>query len=289
MPKPAAALSRRLLTRASLLGLVLLAFALGVQPVQADTLIIDDFEYASDAAAQAAWLNRGGSPKVTMADSGEWGTERVMKLPCDFSTLADRRYWDRLGSFDLSGYPMFALELYVPDHEAVSRFTLYFHSGSGWYKHSPEITRSGWQTLTVSVTDFEIEGAPGGWDQVDTIRLSPWRESEIDTELAVRELRAYTPLVLIFHDTLAENGALASRSAQLIDFFLGKHDVSRGVVAGSAMDDGYLAGSRIAVLPYNEVITPPQMTALEQFVYSGGKLMVHYLLHLDFLLFHQWT
>ena len=42
------------------------------------------------------------------------------------------------------------------------------------------------------------------------------------------------------------------------------------------IDDGYLAGSDLAVLPYNEVLTGPQLTALEQFVLSGGKLMVHF-------------
>jgi uncharacterized lipoprotein YddW (UPF0748 family) len=257
----------------------LLALVLGVGPAVADTLIIDDFEYGSDAEAQAAWLNRGGSPRVTMADSGEWGDEGVMKLPCDFSTAQrDRCYWDRLDTFDLSAYSMFALEFWVPDPEAVGNFTLYFHSGSGWYKQSLNVTRPGWQTLTVAVTDFEIEGTPAGWDQVDTIRLSPWRESAVDTEFAVRELRAYTPMVFIFHDAGAENSALADRSADLIDFFLSRYDVSRGVLDGAAVVDGLLAGSEIVVLPYNDAITDTQMTAIEQFVVSGGKLMVYYLL-----------
>ncbi len=266
--------------RASLLATVILVLAPGVQPVQADTLIIDDFEYVSDAEAQAVWLNRGGSPRVTMADSGEWGDERVMTLPCNFSDpLRDRCYWDRLDTFDLSDYPMFELEVYIPDKEAVSRFTLYFHSGSGWYKHSPEVIRSGWQTIRVAVTDFEEEGAPGGWDQVDLIRLSPWRGSGNDTEMAVRELRAFTPLVFIYHDAEAGNSALASRSADLVDFFLGRFDVSRGVLQGSAIDDGYLAGSRFLILPYNEVISSTRQAAIDQFVAAGGRLMVYYLLH----------
>jgi hypothetical protein len=229
--------------RVGLLILGLLLLTPGALPALATTLVIDDFEYASDAAAQAVWLNRGGSPKVTMAASGEWGDERVMTLPCNFSTQPDRCYWDRLDTFDLSAYPMFALELYVPDPDAVSRFTLYFHSGSGWYKYSPEILRPGWQTLTVAVTDFEKEGTPGGWDQVDTIRFSPWRGSGNDTELAVRELRAYTPLVFIYRDAEAGNSALANRSADLIDFYLSDYGVSRGVVDGIVIDDGYLFGS----------------------------------------------
>ena len=263
--------------RSGLLVLGLLPLTLGVQPALSGTLIIDDFDYESDAASQAAWIARATSPKVVMADSGEWGDERVMKLPLNFSTLPDRCYWDRLGTFDLSAYPMFALEIYVPDPEAVGNFTLYFHSGSGWYAQSWDITKSGWQTLTFAVSDFNEEGSPGGWDQVDTIRLSPWRESENDAELAVRELRGYSPLVFIFRDAVAET-ATADKSAALIKFLLSEYDVSLGVFDGSAIDDGYLVHSKIAVLPYNEVVTDRQMTAIEDFVASGGKLMVYYLL-----------
>lgn len=260
--------------------IALVLSCLGAHPSLADTLIIDNFEYTTDADAQVAWLTRGGSPKVTMADSGAWGDERVMTLPCDYtSSTRDRCYWDRLDTFDLSAYPMFELEFYVPDHDAVSLFTLYFHSGSGWYSHSWKITRSGWQTLTVAVTDFEELGTPSGWSQVDTIRLSPWRGAGVDTEMAVRELRAFTPLVFIYRDAEAGNEALATRSADLIDFFLRDYGVSRGVLDGTAIDDGYLFGSKIAVLPYNEVISAQRMSALEYFVANGGKLMVYYLLN----------
>ena len=186
-----------LATRASLGLLVVTLFA---SPALADPFVLDDFDYASTVEAQAAWLNRGLSPKVAMADSGPWGTERVMTLPCDFTAVPDRCYWDRIDPFDLSGYPMFELDLYVPDPDAVGNFTLYFHSGDGWYSYSHDIRYAGWQTLTFTAGDFEELGTPAGWDQVDIVRLSPWKEADVVTEMAVRELRALSPRVFILRD-----------------------------------------------------------------------------------------
>lgn len=262
--------------RSSVLAAILFVCCSVVAPAVADTWILDPFEYGDDATAQAAWLNRGGSPKVAMADTGAWGVERVMTLPCNFSTLPDRNYWDRLDDFDLSAYSMFALELYVPDPGAVSQFTLYFRAGGGWYAQSHKITKAGWQTLRFAVTDFSESGTPAGWDQVDTIRLSPWRESEDDTELVVRELRAFQPDVFILHDTITSESGLADRSAELVGFLLDEYDVSLGMFDNSAIDDGYLQYSKLLVLPYNDVITDPQWTAIEQFVAAGGKIMAYY-------------
>ena len=54
-----------------LAGTVLLLI-LATSPALADTLVIDDFDYADDAAAQAAWREGGGSPAVAMADAGSY-------------------------------------------------------------------------------------------------------------------------------------------------------------------------------------------------------------------------
>jgi len=270
--------------------LLLPAFAdpLGAQ------LVMDAFDYPDDPSARAAWTPRAGSPEVETADSGPWGNERVMRLPCDFSVLDGRCYWDRSVSLDLSTYREFALEVFVPDPGAISYLTLYFHAGAGWYANGVGITRPGWQTLYFSVIDFEEEDAPAGWDQIDTIRLSPWEEADRDTWLAVRELRAFTPLVFIVRDTQTADDRTVDNTTQLLSQWLGRYNVSLGVIDDAAVEQGYLAGSRMAILPYNDVVSAQQMTRYESFVASGGKLMVFYLMRsrLDDLLGFQptgWT
>ncbi|MFC2172244.1 glycoside hydrolase family 10 protein [Acidobacteriota bacterium] len=241
-------------------------------------LIIDDFSYSDNASARAAWTAMAGSPEVEMADTGEWGDERVMRLPCNFSVQPDRCYWDQNTPLDLSGYHEFALEIFVPDPGAFSSLTLYFHAGSGWYGNSRGITQPGWQTLYFSRIDFSEEASPSGWDQIDTIRLSPWKEADSDSYLAVRELRAFTPYIFIIRDTQTSDSRTVDGAIELLSDWLGRYNVSFGVVPGEAVESGYLDGSRLAILPYNEVISDPQMTQIETFVTGGGKLMVFYLL-----------
>jgi len=259
--------------RRSLAVLAMAAFAL---PALADPDVLDDFDYPSTAEAQAAWLNRGLSPKVTMADTGPWGTERVMTLPCDFTVVPDRCYWDRLDSWDLSGHPMFELELYVPDPGAVGLFTLYFRSGNGWYAFSHDITLAGWQTLSFVAGDFEELGTPAGWDQVDTVRLSPWKESEVATEMAVRELRAFSPRVFILRDDASPDPIRVDKATADLAFMLSDYDVSFGVLGAAHVENGHLLQSDLLILPYNDVYTPQQIAAIEFFAASGGKVMAHY-------------
>ena len=241
-------------------------------------LVIDDFSYPDTASAQAAWQAMAGSLPVEMADSGAWGDQRVMRLPCNFSVQPDRSYWDRSGVLDLSGYREFALEVFVPDPGAVSHFTLYFRSGAGWYSQGVNIDTPGWQTLYFSVIDFGTEGTPAGWDQIDVVRLSPWKEADFDTYLAVRELRAFTPLVFLVKDTQTADTRTAEGTTELLSEWLGRYNVSYGVIDHAAVEAGYLAGAEMAVLPFNNALSDAALTALETYVTGGGRLMVYYTL-----------
>lgn len=258
---------------------VVILFFLAAAALAGTPLIIDDFDYANDAAAQAAWVPGGSSPQVTMAGSGEWGDDRVMRLPCNFSVQTSRCFWDRTVSFDFSDYSLFALEIFVPDSLAVSYFTLYFHSGTGWYANSVNITRRGWQTLMFQKVEFEVEGTPMGWNQIDRIRLSPWKGASQDTYLAARQLRAFTPDILIIRDDQSGAPEVVERTVDLMSNWLSSWNLLPAVVDSASWQPSTLSSARMAILPYNEVVTGDQMTALEFFVSQGGKLMVHYLLN----------
>lgn len=262
----------------ALVRIIIINFLLLPAAALAAPLVIDDFSYPDTPAARAAWQEMAGSLPVEMSDSGEWGDERVMKLPCDFSVQTDRSYWDRNIAMDLSGYREFALEIFVPDPGAVSHFTLFFRSGAGWYGNSATVDKPGWQTLYFSVIDFGTEGTPAGWDQIDGIRLSPWKESDQDTYLALRELRTFTPLVFLVKDTQTADTSTVERTTDLLSAWLGRYNVSYGVIDDTDVEVGYLDGSRMAVLPYNNTLSDAALTALESYVAGGGKLMVYYVL-----------
>ncbi|MEI6392673.1 MAG: hypothetical protein WCT12_16405, partial [Verrucomicrobiota bacterium] len=259
--------------------LLLLAAAQLLAPARssAGPLIIDDFVYTNSVAARVAWVNTSG-PAVMMATTGGWGTEQVMVTTCDFATRSTRCTWDRTVALNLGAYTEFALEVYASDPGLFSAFTLYFRSGAGWYGCSATLKQAGWQTLRFAVGDFIVEGTPTGWSQIDGIRLSPWKSAAQNTYLAVRQLRAYTPTVLLVRDTQSSNPDLVQQTIDRHLAWLSGYNVSCGVVTRAGVEGGLLQECRLAILPYNEAVSETEMTRLESFVAAGGKLMVYYLL-----------
>lgn len=264
-----------------LASLIAVWFAAQSVCLAADSLVIDSFDYATTSAARAAWIPSSTSPQVGIAENGEWGSERVMLLPCPFTNPVSRCYWDRYVSLDLTGYRAISLRLYVPNPAPISWFTLYFHSVSGWYGKSAGVTSSGWQRFQFSRSDFVEEDTPAGWDQIDRIRLSPWKAADIDTYLAADELTAFNPLISIVKGTksIAANPSYATtvnNTVSLLQDWLGEYEISLAVISDEDVETGALAGSKMAILPYNPVLSDAELTQLESFVGNGGKLMVFY-------------
>lgn len=269
--------ARRRLPSPPLTLLLTLGMLLPPARVAAAPLIIDDFVYANSTAARAVWANTS-APAVTMATAGEWGADQVMVLTCDFATRSTRCTWDRTVALNLSSYAEFALEVYAPNPAAISSFTLYFRSGAGWYGCSAALKQTGWQTLRFAIGDFIPEGTPSGWSQIDGIRLSPWKAASQNTYLAVRQLRAFTPTVLLVRDTQTSNPEIVQQTIDRHVAWLGGYNISCGVIPRSGVEAGLLQESKLAILPYNESVSETEMIRYESFVAAGGKLLVYYLL-----------
>jgi uncharacterized lipoprotein YddW (UPF0748 family) len=250
---------------------------LGPPPSQGSPLVMDDFAYTNTTAARLAWA-AVSAPAVNMATSGDWGTDQVMTLTCDFATRDGRCYWDRTVSLNLAAYTDFALEVFAPDPRAISSFTLYFHSGAGWYGGNASLSQAGWQTLRFSKANFIPEGTPAGWDQIDRIRLSPWKGAARNTYMAARQLRAFTPPVVLVRDDQSSNPSIVQQTIARHTEWLGSYNIDCGVITRSNVEAGLLAESALAILPYNESVSETEMTNYESFVAAGGKLMVYYLL-----------
>lgn len=256
---------------------LLLAAAVLLFPARsfAAQLVIDDFAYANSAAARLVWANVSGPP-AAMFNSGEWGTDQVMMVTCDFATRGARCVWDGTMTLDLSKYSEFELEVYAPNPGAISHFTLYFRSGSGWYGASAYLNRAGWQTLHFELADFIPEGTPSGWSQISGIRLSPWKAASQNTYLALRQLRATTPTVVLVRDTATTNPEVVQQTIDRHLDWLGGYNIKCGVITRAGVESGLLQGSRLVILPYNESVSEIEMAQYESFVASGGKLLVYY-------------
>lgn len=201
----------------------LIALFTGSSVFAAAPLKIAPFNTANFMTSEArlAWLPQSGSADVYAADSGAWGTDHVMVIPCNVSSQMEQRcYYDHLfpSPMDFTQYKEIALEIYIPDADAVNLVTLYFESGSGWYDLT-RATKKGWQTLIFNFAETVPSGAVAGWNSIQRIRVSPWAGSSPNAvDLAVRTLQV-TPksLVTIVKDATGDpTRSLAIYSRALI-------------------------------------------------------------------------
>lgn len=243
-------------------------------------LEIDNFDYASAPAIRDAWRRGGDSPQAGVAQAGAWGSERLGEFRCDFSKAArERCYWDRSISFDLSQLQCFAIRLYCSNPDPISEVTLYFHSQDGWYAQSLDVSQPGWNLLVFQKWEFGTEGDPAGWDRIDAIRFSPWRASRQDTVLYLDRLFAYSPDVCVVRGTKtvdANPGAEIDGYIRPFVEWLTQYGMTVAQITDEDVESGSLTGSRLAILPYNPVMSDAECTRISELVEKGGKLWGFY-------------
>ncbi len=259
---------------------MLLSVAIGAAGARgAAPLAIDNFAYGDTAAARAAWMAVGGSTAVDAVTTGPWGSEPGVKFTLDFSQPVERRYWDRAVSLDLSGYRTFSLRVWFDNPAAVDHFTLYFRTGgTTWYTAGMVPARvPGWQTMEIPMSAYTGDAGPASWGAIDRIRLSPWRDEAAtsDSLMVLGELRATMPEIIIYHSTKAQDSPGSRQYRDAIVQAIEPYGVEVTPATDVDVEQGYLAGSKLAILPLNHVSTT-ETTRLQQFVAGGGKLMVFY-------------
>jgi hypothetical protein len=238
---------------------------------------IDSFEY------DHGWKPMVESPPVELTLHKTDLGEQALSLRCDFSRKVDRCYWDREVSLDLSRFGRFSLWVYAENPQAVRNGNLYFQSGNGWFSGRLEVGSEGWQKMHLWKSDFQIEGTPQGWGKISKIRLSFWNASNTDTLLAVDDLEASTSEIMVVLDdsTIRKDPQKASAVktySNAMTEILKNSRMDFGVVTGTDVESGALSGCKVAILPYNPDISEREYEKIRQFMRSGGKLMMFYLL-----------
>ncbi len=241
-------------------------------PVMVTGRVIDEFPHTSAASAHQHWEAKDGSPPVQPTANG-W----VFALPFGH-TDRDRVYWDRTIALDLSGEAVLRLELTCPQPAALRSLAIYLRSGDGWYIWNRPLPGAGRRTLALMRTDFETEGQPAGWHQIDAIRLSPWRGHEVDTTLTLHRLEAVRPDVWLVRGQRLPDAERepARRTTARISQWLTASDIAHGIVDEQDVNADRLRQARVVVLPYNPELTSGFRAQLRTFVEQGGQVMVFY-------------
>jgi uncharacterized lipoprotein YddW (UPF0748 family) len=242
--------------------------------------VIDEFRYADSQAASQTWVAKSGTPPVELIADGE---RTVLKLVAPFATdpKLPRIVIDRDVTLDLAAPGEFVLEVASDAPEAVAQLTLYFRSGQGWYASSGSLTKQGWQRLHFSKASFRREGDPAGWQRIDAVRIAAWRSQAKDAAMLIRRLAAVShDVALVIPTTSPRRDRRELRSAldaaDLLSGMLAELGLGADTIEDTAVLHGALGDRRLAVLACNPWLDDQAEAALEQFVDSGGKLLVCY-------------
>ena len=248
--------------------------------------ILVDFSYADDSAARKAWApmnDETAGVSVVPID----GARNTLRMPCNFvGTTMERASWDHTRSLDLASRQGVRFRFYCPDPSPVSRFSLYFRSGPGWYSASFSPTNPrGWSTVTVKKDDMTVEGAAAGWATIDRIRIAAWRAADRDTAFYIADfgvVGADAPIVVVRGEYAARQRPKEAKTisdyAQGVGQAFDELGVPHVTMSDLDVSAARLRGKKVVILPYNPVVSDAVVDTLAAFVRNGGKLIVFYTL-----------
>lgn len=153
--------------------------------------IIDNLIYSGTSAAIAAWPASSGNAAVaTTLVSGR----QTLRMPCNFSgTTFTRASWDHSLSLNLTSYAGLQFQIYCANAAPISKFNIYLHSGSGWYRGTfAPASSTAWTTVQISNANLVNEGGAGSLGSIDMIRICAWRGTNVTTQFYIANL-GYVP------------------------------------------------------------------------------------------------
>lgn len=237
---------------------------------------LDVFSYASDAEAGRGWRAQGGTPAARMGHHHAQG----LVLPCPFSGGQDRFLWDHAVKEDLTGFRGLELDVSCEQPSAIRAVSVYLKSGAGWFVWTGKLSGPGRQIIPIMKNDFSTEGAPAGWDQIETVRISAWKGEALDSALVLHALEARNNEIAVVQATLSAPNATertaAQRTVRRISGWLQRVGIAHDVLTDDQVLQQGLENLQLLILPYNPVLPRRELQEVQRFVERGGRLLVFY-------------
>jgi len=243
----------------------------------------DDFAYSTEKAREL-WRPMFGSKGVSVV---RLNSRRGLKMPCAFAgRRVERASWDRAITMDLTMAKGLQFWFHCADPSPVSHFTVYLHSPKGWYR-SPFTPPAGpgWGLVRIPKSAMGIEGTPGGWGRVDTVRISAWRGKNADTVFHIADLALYGTggqVVIVRGDSAVKThpGEAESirRYAAVMAGMLDRAGLDNMVMSDSDLTAERLKGIKLIILPHNPAMGDKTADVLGAYLKSGGKMLSCYTL-----------
>ena len=230
----------------------------------------------------AEWRAPDGS--IIKAQPRLHGEKAGLRMDVPLSRTAERFYRDTTMNLDLSAFTEFSLAIRITNPDAISRCSLYFKSGNGWYGGWFTAGSAPWQTVTLARSAFSAEENPAGWNRIEGIRIAFWKAKDQDTRVDIAALRGRSSPVFILRNSSAikstpDEKPIIERAVERIQLWIEGCGLHAAVVDDEGLaQGGPPPGCRLMILPYNPIVPPATLRALQAFTGSGGKLIVFYAL-----------
>lgn len=260
----------------------LVASASSIPPIPGTTYeTVDDFSYTQPATA---WKPMAGSKPVSVV---EIDGKKALRMSCNFQgTRMDRASWDCELKLDLTMCKGLQFLFFCRDTSPVAYFTVYLHSGDGWYRAPFDAPASAeWSVIEIDKSATGIEGQPAGWGKIDTIRISAWRGQDEDTEFYISAMGSFGTggkIMVIRGDSAARQAPneldAVKRYTSVMTELLDRASLSHVVLSDLDITPERLAGIKLIILPFNPFVPNEVVDEIIQFLQAGGTLIACYTL-----------
>lgn len=133
-----------------------------------------------DASANACVVRGKGQPPVRYGDLMRKGS---VDLPVDGPNATVR--WDFMLPCDLSDAKGVEFDIRCDDVTGLNGAMFYFKSGKGWYSRNLMLEEEGkWCHVRMLRAGCGIEGEPGGWNAIESMRINFFRSADRKTTTA---------------------------------------------------------------------------------------------------------
>ncbi|OGV37436.1 MAG: hypothetical protein A2X48_18840 [Lentisphaerae bacterium GWF2_49_21] len=212
----------------------------------------------------------------------------VLMFKCNFQEISGARcYWDITFANDMSEMNGFSIEFKCPDPAPVAMFTIYFHSGNGWYSKSfyPS-TDENWEKIYFSKDEFGTEGKPSGWDKIDTMRISAWLAEKKDTSFFIANVaagnRGSEKIAVIINDSEVKKRDSERDSifkySKTVTSTLDALGIGYRLLSDMTLTPEKLKDTKLAIIPFSPNLDVKAAEVLAGFLKKGGNLMIFYVI-----------
>jgi uncharacterized lipoprotein YddW (UPF0748 family) len=229
--------------------------------------------------AKRAWISEQGPDARPRGNVFE-GAPGI-RLKCRLDRVEERCFWDVDIPLDLSGATEIRLSIRTTRPTAVSRCSVHFRSGAGWYGGWFSIPKSGWQTIRLQRQAFAPEGSPAGWGAIEGMRISLWQGGGGNTLVSVARMESRCDEIVILRNSAAaemnpaEMGAV-DHAVDRVERWFGDSGITVGRLHDADITNGIPAGCKLVLLPHNPCEVESSTLALMDFVARGGGIIAAY-------------